>query len=75
MAAILQTTLSNTFFLIENDRISIKILLKFVPRGQINNITALVEIMAWCRSGNEPLCQPMMAQFTYAYMRHSTSLS
>ena len=36
-------------FLNENVRISIKISLKFVPKGPINNIPALVQIMAWRR--------------------------
>ena len=40
--------------------ISIKISLKFVPRGPINNIPALVLIMAWCRPGDNPLSEPMM---------------
>ena len=30
------------------------------PRGPINNIPALVQIMAWRRSGDEPLYGPMM---------------
>ena len=47
-------------FLNENVRISIKILLKFVPKGQIDNIPALVQIMAWRRSGDKPLSEPMM---------------
>ena len=34
-------------FLNENIRISIKISLKFVPKGRINNIPALVQVMAW----------------------------
>ena len=34
-------------FLKENIQISIKISLKFVPQGLINNIPALVQIMAW----------------------------
>ena len=42
MAAIFQTTFSNAFFLNENVLISIKISLMFVPKGQINNIPALV---------------------------------
>ena len=33
-------------FLNENIRISIEISLKFVPKGPINNIAALVQIMA-----------------------------
>ena len=47
-------------FLNENIRISIKISLKFVPKGSINNNTALVQIMAWRRSGDKPLSEPMM---------------
>ena len=42
-------------FLNENVRISIRISLKFVPRGPINNIPALFQIMAWRRSGDKPL--------------------
>ena len=38
-------------FLNENVYISIKISLKFVPKGPINNIPALVQIMAWCHPG------------------------
>ena len=44
----------------ENVWIPIKISLKFVPKGPINNIPALVQIMAWCRPGNKPLSEPMM---------------
>ena len=47
-------------FMNENVRISIKISLKFVPKGLINNISALVQIMAWCRPGDKPLSEPMM---------------
>ena len=55
--------------------ISIEISLKYVPTGSINNITALVQIMAWCRPGDKPLSEPMMVKFTEAYMRHSASMS
>ena len=47
-------------FLNENVWISIEISLKFVPKGPINNIPALVQIMAWRRSGDKPLSEPMM---------------
>ena len=47
-------------FFNENVWISIKISLKFVPNGPINNILALVQIMAWRRSGDKPLSEPMM---------------
>ena len=48
-------------FLNENVWISIRISLKFVPKGLINNIPALVQIMAWRRPGDKPLFEPMMA--------------
>ena len=62
-------------FLNKNVRLSIKISLKFVPKGTINNIPTLVQIMAWRRTGNKPLSEPMMTQFNDAYMRHSASMS
>ena len=46
-------------FLNENVGISIKISLKFVHKGPINNIPALVQIMAWRRPGDKPLSEPM----------------
>ena len=47
-------------FLNENVLVLIKISLKFVHKGQINNIPALVYIMAWCRPGDKPLSEPRM---------------
>ena len=44
----------------ENVRILIKFSLKFVPKGPINNIPALVQIMAWRRPGDKPLSKPIM---------------
>ena len=49
-------------FFNENIRISIKISLKFVPKGLINNIPPLVLIMAWRRPGDKPLSEPMMVR-------------
>ena len=49
-------------FLNENVRISSKISLKFVPKGPINTIPALVQIMAWRRPGEKPLSEPMMVR-------------
>ena len=47
-------------FFNENVWISIKISLKFVPKGPINKIPALFQIMAWRRPGDKPLSEPMM---------------
>ena len=47
-------------FLNENVGISIKISLKFAPKGPINNIPALVQTMAWHRPGDQQLSEPMV---------------
>ena len=47
-------------FLNEKVWISSMISLKFVSKGPINNIPALVQIMAWRRSGYKPLSEPIM---------------
>ena len=44
----------------ENVTIPIEISLKFVPKVRINNIPALVQMMAWRPPGNKPLSAPMM---------------
>ena len=49
-------------FLNENITISIEISLKFVPKGFINNIPALVLIMAWHQPGDKSLSEPMMVR-------------
>ena len=49
-------------FLNDNVRILIKISPKFVPEGPINNIPALVQIMAWRRPGDKPLSEAMMTR-------------
>ena len=56
-------------FLNENAWISLKISLKFVPKGPVNNIPALVQIMAWRRPGDKPLSEPMMVSLlTHIYV-------
>ena len=47
-------------FLNENVCISVEISLKCVPKGPMNNMPALVQIMAWRRPGDKPLSGPMM---------------
>ena len=54
-------------FLNENVSISIKISLKYVPKGPINNIPALVQIMAWRRTGDKPLSEPMWLIYRRIY--------
>ena len=59
-------------FLNENVWIPIKISLKFFPKGPINNIPALVQIMAWRR---QAIIWSNDGSITDAYMRHSASMS
>ena len=70
MAAISADDIFKCIFFNENDRIPIRISLKFVPRSAIANKPASVQVMAWCRASDKPLPKPMMTQFTDAYMRH-----
>ena len=56
----------------ENVGISIKISLKFVPMGPINNIAALVQVMAWRRPA---INWTNGGSITDAYIRHSASMS
>ena len=51
-------------FINEKFCISIRITLKFVHNGPIDNIPALVQIMAWRRPGDKLLSEPMLTQFT-----------
>ena len=70
MAANLADDIFNRIFLNENVWISIKISRKFVPISPIDNKRALVQVLAWRRTGDKPLPEPMSTQFIDAYMRH-----
>ena len=59
MAVNFQTTFSIAFSWIKLN-IFIKILLKFVPKGPIDNITTLVQIKACRRPRDKPSSEPMM---------------
>ena len=50
-------------FLKDNVWIPIEISRKFVPKRPINNIQALVQIMAWRRPDDKPLSEPMIVSF------------
>ena len=63
MAAILQMAFSIAFSWM-------KILYfysKFVPKCPIDNKSALVQVIAWCQTGNKPLPEPMLTQLNNAY--------
>ena len=53
MDAISQTTFSNAFSWMK--------MFEFrLPKVPINNILAMVQIMAWCRPGDKPFSEPMV---------------
>ena len=54
-------------FVKENAWILIKISLKFIPKGPVDNIPAMVQIMAWCRPGDTLLSESIMAWVTDIY--------
>ena len=75
MTTIFAEDLFECLFVNENDRIRIQISLKFIPRGPIDNRAALVQVIAWHRTGDKPLPEPMMTQFTDVYMRHKEGVN
>ena len=70
MAAILADNIFNYISLNGYDRISIRILLKYVPSIPTDNKSALVQVMACRLCCAKPLPELMMIQFVEAYMRH-----
>ena len=49
---------------------SVWISLKFIPKGPIDYKSALVQVVAWHRTGEKPLPESMLTQFTDAYIWH-----
>ena len=70
MAVILADGNFKCIFLNGNDKITIRISLKFVSRSPIDNKPALVQVVACRRTGDMPLPELMLTQFTDAYMWH-----
>ena len=68
MAANLADDIFNQIFLNENVLILIKMSLKFVPKGPIDNKPALFQVMAWRWIGNKALPEIMLTQFIDTYM-------
>ena len=62
-------------FLNENIWILTKISLSYVPYGLIDNMAALVQIMAWHQPGYKPLSEQVMGKFGDAYMHLLASMS
>ena len=62
--AILPDDIFKWIFSTENCRIPIQISLKFVARSPVDNNSALAQIIAWHRTDEKPLPEPMMTHLT-----------
>ena len=60
MADISQTTFPSVFSSMKMFEFRLKFHWSFVPKGPINKIPALVQIMAWRRPGDKLLSEPML---------------
>ena len=74
MAAIYADDIFKCTFVSENLHILIKISLKFVLKGPIDDKSSLVKVMAWCWISTKPLPGTMMSQLTDQYTRHQASM-
>ena len=70
MAAIMADDILKCIFLNESDRIPFEISLEFVRRSPIDNKPELVQVMAWRRTDDKTLSEPMLTQCTDVYMWH-----
>ena len=68
MAAILADDNFKFIFLNENARIPIRISLNSIPRSPIDNKPALVQVMGWRQTGDKPLPELKLIQFTDPYV-------
>ena len=68
------TTLSKAFLWKKNCT-EVKISLKFVHRGLVNNRLALVQAMAWCRTSDKPLMEAKMTHVMTSSKHHFKTFS
>ena len=61
--------ISKCISLNENGRIPIHISLNFIPKSPVDNKSTLVQVIAWRRTGDKPLPEPIMTKSIDAYMR------
>ena len=69
MAAISQTIFSDAFSWMKSFVVWLRFHWRLFSRGPIDNNPSLRK-MARCRIADKPLSEPMLTQFTDAYMRH-----
>ena len=52
------------YFTNDSFRILIRISLKFVPKGPVDNESVLAQVMAWGQTGDRVFSEPMVTRFT-----------
>ena len=75
IATISQTSFSRAFPWMTTFSILKKDSLKYVHLGPIYKMASLVQIMAWRRTGDGPLSEPILVCFIDAYMHHPASMN
>ena len=70
MAAILADNIFKCIIMNLKLHILNRISLKFATKGPIDNKTVLVQVLVWRQTGDKSLPEPMLNEFTDAYMRH-----
>ena len=75
MAATLADYTFKCISLNENSWILDNLSVKYVTWDIIDNMAALVQIMAWRRTGDKPLSEAMLLYCADAYMRHLALVS
>ena len=75
MNNISQTTFSNVFSSMKMFEFRLKFHWSLFLMGLINNIPALVQIMAWRRPGDKPLSEPMLIKSVYRRIYASLGLN
>ena len=68
MATSSQVTFQNAFSVIKRFVFRVKFHRHFGPKGPIDIKSALVQVMAWRRTGDKPLSEPMLTHFIDTYM-------
>ena len=61
MASIFADNISKCIFLNEKNCTFVPISIEYTPKGPIINMPVLVQMMAWHRTGDKPLSEPVVA--------------
>ena len=73
MAAFFADGIFTCIFIKENVRVSIEISLSFVPEVPFDNKSALLQVLAWRRTGAKLSIDTLLTMIYYAIWRHWSS--